>query len=83
MSELGPDGPAEHAALGELAQALGIELISVAEPAYGATGDLLVADPEAAVAAVRARGLGPRDVVLVKASRSAGLERVVRGLRGE
>ena len=50
----------------------GIEVVTVACPAYGTGVD--VPTVEDAVAAVGA--LGPDDAVLVKASRSAGLERV-------
>jgi UDP-N-acetylmuramoyl-tripeptide--D-alanyl-D-alanine ligase len=72
MAELGPDGEAEHRALGELARELGIEVVAVGTPAYGGAA---VADLDGAVAAVGP--LGPGDAVLLKASRVAGLERLV------
>ena len=75
MAELGERTAAEHAAIGELARELGIEVISVATADYGLVP---VADTAAAVAA-----LGPLDgdtAVLVKASRAAGLEVVAAAL---
>jgi UDP-N-acetylmuramoyl-tripeptide--D-alanyl-D-alanine ligase len=71
MAELGPMSDDRHREMGELAEELGIDVVTVACPAYGTGVD--VASVEAAVDAVGA--LGPRDAVLVKASRSAGLER--------
>ena len=76
MAELGDRAPAEHAAIGELARELGIEVIPVATADYGLAP---VADAAAAVAA-----LGPLDgntAVLVKASRAAGLEAVAAALK--
>lgn len=78
MAELGPDGPAEHRRIGEVATGLGIRVVAVAEPAYG-VGDL-VDDAEAAIAALAP--LADGDAVLVKASRSAGLEVVAEALAG-
>lgn len=80
MAELGDDEADHHRACAVLAEELGIHLISVAEPWYGVAGADAVADPAAAVARLRELGLGDGDVVLVKASRSAGLERVARSL---
>ncbi len=76
MAELGPDGPAEHRRIGEVATALGIRVVAVAEPAYG-VGDL-VDDADAAIAALSP--LADGDAVLVKASRAAGLEVVAEAL---
>lgn len=76
MAELGPDGPAEHRRIGEVATALGIRVVAVAEPAYG-VGEV-VDDAAAAVAALAP--LVDGDAVLVKASRSAGLEVVAEAL---
>ena len=75
MAELGPDGPAAHRRIAELARELGIDVIAVAAPDYGVP---VVANIDAAIAA-----LGPvddGDAVLVKASRVAGLERLAHAL---
>jgi UDP-N-acetylmuramoyl-tripeptide--D-alanyl-D-alanine ligase len=86
MAELGPDADAAHAELGRLAASTGLHrLVVVGEAARGvheAARDAglasdLVADAASAVEAVHA---GPGDVVLVKASRSAGLETVAQAL---
>ena len=69
MAELGDRHGAEHAAVAALATELGIEVLAVAESAYGAA---TVSDAEAAVAALGPLGVG--DAVLVKGSRVAGLE---------
>ncbi len=87
MRELGTSAAREHEAIGRLTAQLGITLLV----AVGATaGDLLegaashpswrgesveVADPAGAVAFLDGR-LAPGDVLLVKASRAAGLETV-------
>ncbi|HSP05005.1 MAG TPA: UDP-N-acetylmuramoyl-tripeptide--D-alanyl-D-alanine ligase [Acidimicrobiales bacterium] len=78
MAELGHHSDQRHAEMGELAEELGIEVITVDCPAYGVGTD--VPTPEAAVDALGS--LGPDDAVLVKASRSAGLERVAALLLG-
>ncbi len=78
MAELGPDGAAEHAAIAALAVELGVdELVAVGCTEY--TDARRVTDVDAAVALLRAE-LVPGDVVLVKASRSAGLDRVAARL---
>ena len=78
MAELGADADAEHAAIAVLARELGVdELVSVGCGAY--PGARPVADVAGAVALLRAE-LRPGDVVLVKASRSAGLDRVAARL---
>jgi UDP-N-acetylmuramoyl-tripeptide--D-alanyl-D-alanine ligase len=71
MAEL-DDPAAAHAGVARYASDLGIEIIAVGTDAYGVEP---VDDPVA-----RAGELGPGDVVLVKASRAAGLERVVAEL---
>lgn len=80
MAELGADEVAEHRAIAVLAEELGIELIAVDQPWYGVEGDDAVATVDAAVARLQELGLGDGDVVLVKASRSAGLDRVASAL---
>ena len=87
MAELGPDGPAEHDAIGRLAVRLDVsQLIAVGEQArpiqHGAAtagswdGEARwVPDVDAAIGLLRAE-LRRDDVVLVKASRAASLERV-------
>jgi UDP-N-acetylmuramoyl-tripeptide--D-alanyl-D-alanine ligase len=87
MSELGPDGPAYHEAIGrELAQH-GIEaLVAVGELARGyldgAAGVPVTRwAPDAATAAGEAAEVvRPGDCVLVKASRVMGLEQVADAL---
>lgn len=72
MAELGPNSDDRHAEMGDLCHELDIELISVACPLYGTGIDVPSVD-----AAVEALGpIGAGDAVLVKASRSAGLERL-------
>ena len=76
MAELGAASDARHAEMGELAHELGIEVITVDCPAYGVGTDVPTAE-----AALEALGpLGADDAVLVKASRSAGLEQVAAAL---
>jgi len=94
MAELGADAAAEHEALGRLAARLGVDRVVVvgAEAAgieRGTTRDgswegesVHVPNVQAAVRLLR-RELRPGDVVLVKASRAAGLERVALALAGE
>jgi UDP-N-acetylmuramoyl-tripeptide--D-alanyl-D-alanine ligase len=82
MAELGDDGPRFHREIGHLADALGIDiLVTVGElalpyaDAFG--GDLhQVADAEEAGAVLEEIAM-PGDRVLVKGSRSVGLERVL------
>ena len=81
MAELGPGAAEAHLAIAAEAQALGIRVISVAEPRYGLADDDALGDSAEAVDRLQAMKLGSDDAVLVKGSRSAGLERVVAGLR--
>jgi UDP-N-acetylmuramoyl-tripeptide--D-alanyl-D-alanine ligase len=87
MAELGLGAPAAHEELGRLAVRLGVaRIVAVGEAARpiergavleGSTDgeSSWVPDADAAIALLR-RELRPRDVVLVKASRAASLERV-------
>jgi UDP-N-acetylmuramoyl-tripeptide--D-alanyl-D-alanine ligase len=87
MAELGDVSAQEHARMGEVAASLGIEVIAVDAPDY--LGRLNADQTPAALAADITEALqlivtpptgmpiGPRDAVLVKGSRVAGLERLV------
>jgi UDP-N-acetylmuramoyl-tripeptide--D-alanyl-D-alanine ligase len=86
MAELGPDGAAEHQRLGRDAAAAGVDLlvavgadaVGIADGAITAgrrAGEESVHVPDRAAASeLLAQLLRPGDVVLVKASRSYGLE---------
>lgn len=90
MAELGDDAAAAHVQVGRLAAELGIdEVVAVgadARPVLDGFGDSghgrSVADVTAA-AEVLGDQLRPGDVVLVKASRAAGLERVAAAITAE
>jgi len=71
MLELGATSADEHRRIGRLAEALGFEVVTVGTGDYGVPPQ---PDLDAALAALAP--LGPRDAVLVKASRAAGLERL-------
>jgi UDP-N-acetylmuramoyl-tripeptide--D-alanyl-D-alanine ligase len=87
MLELGDTAADEHAAIGRFAAEIGVDhLIAIGEYATQVTSAavaaglaahhvVVVADKPHAAAAVTA-GLGPRDVVLVKASRGLALDTV-------
>ncbi len=80
MAELGQDAPAYHQEVGQHARAGGVDmLIGVGEPAREYDPDELVADP-AEAAELLAAQLEPGDAILVKGSRSAGLEAVAETL---
>jgi len=80
MGELGPGAPGYHREVGEHARAAGVDLlIGVGPAAREYAPDELVADPGEAAELLAAR-LEPRDAVLVKGSRSAGLESVAEQL---
>lgn len=81
MAELGADAEAVHVVVAHAAAARGIEVVAVAEPRYGTAGVTPVDGPDEAADLLAGRGLGAGDAVLVKASRSARLERVVARLR--
>jgi UDP-N-acetylmuramoyl-tripeptide--D-alanyl-D-alanine ligase len=92
MAELGSIAEEAHERIGDLAARLGVdrlivvgpdaEAIAVAAVREGVEPEhvVVVVDAEAAVAAVRASSR-PDDLVLCKASRVAGLERVAEALR--
>ena len=77
MAELGEGSVDAHRRMGELAASLGIEVVAVGGAPYGGTpvadlgrgaGDLV-------------EGLAPDSVVLLKASRTVGLDRLAERLR--
>jgi UDP-N-acetylmuramoyl-tripeptide--D-alanyl-D-alanine ligase len=73
MAELGPSSERYHRGIGELAAALGIEIVGVGE-ASRAYEPVAWAEGAADVLDVARSLLGPGDAVLVKASRAVGLE---------
>jgi UDP-N-acetylmuramoyl-tripeptide--D-alanyl-D-alanine ligase len=80
MGELGPGSAGYHREVGEHARAAGVDLVvGVGLPARDYEPDELVADPAEAAELLAAR-LEPGDAVLVKGSRSAGLEAVAEQL---
>ncbi len=80
MAELGPDAAGYHREIGAGARAEGVDLlVGVGEPARDYGPDELVGDPEEAAELLAAQ-LEPGDTVLVKGSRSAGLEAVAVAL---
>jgi UDP-N-acetylmuramoyl-tripeptide--D-alanyl-D-alanine ligase len=80
MAELGPSAPDYHREIGESARAEGVDLVvGVGEPAREYGPDELVGDPGEAAELLAAQ-LQPGDTVLVKGSRSAGLEGVAGAL---
>jgi UDP-N-acetylmuramoyl-tripeptide--D-alanyl-D-alanine ligase len=81
MAELGRDAPSYHREVGEHARQAGIDrLVGVGEPARDYDPDELVGTPEEAAELLAAQ-LERGDVVLVKGSRSAGLEVVAEELK--
>jgi UDP-N-acetylmuramoyl-tripeptide--D-alanyl-D-alanine ligase len=81
MAELGPGAAAYHGEIGAHARAHGIDLlVGVGAPARAYDPDELVGTPEEA-AELLAERLESGDAVLVKGSRSAGLEAVAESLR--
>lgn len=93
MAEIGADHEAEHRRVGAAAAevldhliVVGSDATGLADGARDRAGDDIgvdvVDDVEAATARLEALGSGGRDVVLVKASRIARLERVVAALAG-
>jgi UDP-N-acetylmuramoyl-tripeptide--D-alanyl-D-alanine ligase len=94
MCELGESSETEHAAVGTLSVRLGIDRVLVvgeaarqteagARAAGAAEGACVVVPDRRAAVAWLERHLAPTDVVLVKASRAAGLEKVADALLSE
>jgi UDP-N-acetylmuramoyl-tripeptide--D-alanyl-D-alanine ligase len=80
MAELGPGAAGYHREIGESARAGGVDLlVGVGEPARAYDPDELVGTPEEAAELLAAQ-LEPGDTILVKGSRSAGLEAVAETL---
>ncbi len=79
MAELGPTGPGLHEEIGREAERLGVDVVVAVGPLSRAYGGRWFADAAAAAAGVP-DVLEPGDAVLVKGSRSAGLEAVVEAL---
>lgn len=77
MAELGPESDSEHRQVAAYAESLGVEVLAVAAPAYERP---TVDDVDAATKEIGPLGEG--DVVLVKGSRVAGLERLAEVLTG-
>ncbi|HEX4788413.1 MAG TPA: UDP-N-acetylmuramoyl-tripeptide--D-alanyl-D-alanine ligase [Actinospica sp.] len=94
MGELGERADAEHDTIGRLAVRLRVDrVLAVGDEARmihagashegsGGQASALVADPDEAIAVLRAE-LRPGDIVLVKASNYVGLRRVARALLEE
>jgi UDP-N-acetylmuramoyl-tripeptide--D-alanyl-D-alanine ligase len=80
MAELGPGAAGYHREIGESARAGGIDLlIGVGEPARDYGPDELLGTPEEAAEWLASQA-EPGDTILVKGSRSAGLETVAETL---
>jgi len=84
MAELGPVCESEHARMGALALQLGFEALVVVGPdhgyALGGRGIVVHATDIDEAHDTLTAILGPGDIVLIKASRSAGLERLAMQL---
>jgi UDP-N-acetylmuramoyl-tripeptide--D-alanyl-D-alanine ligase len=75
MLELGDLSAGEHRRVGDVGRSLGIEVVSVGAPAYGAENVDTIDDTRELVG-----DLGDGDALLIKASRAAGLERLAARL---
>jgi UDP-N-acetylmuramoyl-tripeptide--D-alanyl-D-alanine ligase len=78
MAELGESAPAYHREVGELVRELGVQVIGVGELARAYGGHWVATAAEAAQ--LLNTDLRPGDVVLVKGSRSVGLEVVAENI---
>ena len=76
MAELGEGSDQSHRRMGDLAASLGIDVVAVGGAPYGGTP---VTDQDEALALIA--GLDVDSVVLLKASRSVGLDRMSAALR--
>jgi UDP-N-acetylmuramoyl-tripeptide--D-alanyl-D-alanine ligase len=77
MAELGDTAPAAHAQVAAVVRELGVDrFVAVGTDLYGTEQ---MADRDAAAALLTGQ-VRPGDVVLVKASRSAGLDRLAAAL---
>jgi UDP-N-acetylmuramoyl-tripeptide--D-alanyl-D-alanine ligase len=77
MHELGESGPSHHAAIGTLAQEIGIDhLVAIAAPEYGASQGQMNTHHYASIDECLSMTdhFSAGDVVLVKASRAEGFE---------
>jgi len=80
MAELGPGAAGYHREVGESARAAGVDLLlGVGEPAREYAPDELLGTPQEAAEWLAAQA-EPGDTILVKGSRSAGLEAVAETL---
>ena len=79
MAELGEHADTHHREIAALAGELGIEVLAVGDLARSYGADAWEPDAAAALAAARTL-VGPGDAVLVKASRSVGLEGIAPAL---
>ena len=81
MGELGPQSPQFHRETGEHASAVAVDcLIGVGAPARDYGPDDLVGHARRRRPSCSPTQLGPGDAVLVKGSRSAGMEAVAEAL---
>lgn len=80
MLELGPDSPREHERIGALALELGVDHVLAVGPGATAYRAATWAEGVEQAAALLDSALRPDDIVLVKASRAVGLDRLVRAV---